>query len=1110
MSLEEEDEVLRFLGEASRASPVKFPFYDPRPSFRTSSGSSPELHRAHNESLESLSSMINYSEQVHTEEALELVLNEQPANMGETDAGRDEVTSTPQYALQREVDPGPSFGDRTFFESQYNDNARKTTLFSGTIAQPISVSTEEMRYTIKLAHWYFEKGDLIEADRLYGFLAKNFKFVFEGECDYLRIRLSESQIKCINGKFIESETTLKSLFNYLEMHQLKNDREMSLTEDTGRWLALAQWRQGKYSDAENTVMRCRSKLPRQKRSAPALDSTLALVLASKGCFKRALKLSRAVVRMKTAAHQTTTGSKHDKGYDRYKITSAEDRTCLFNHACILSELGKFDEATNANQIVLDHMQEELGPHHFVTLDAASLRAWLLLSNGNNTEAGEEVHRTLRQIRQHRGKDHPSTLQAVQTLVIMYKNQGRYSDAEETARYLVSASINSTSLGIRHPQTLKSKAILAEVLLSLGKWESAQNLQQEILDIQPNNPFFRSGFATILRVQGHWDEAREQAVTLLLVQLRALSDEDKRYDEEHAGESATYQEKDFENEEIDLTELKEILNHSRYVQTMLKDLPPGTDDPTTTLKAVRVYPSLVQVLYCVALCEQVRDNADLMFVQRVLEKLRCIFQRRLGYTHRLTTNVEYDLGVNYRYRGYFQESMNLLDKVVAERQKLLGSDHPDYLIAKHQQAITMSRLHKWQEAFVEQTSTLKVQEYLLGHDHADVISSRYALAGIHQSLNKLGEAKDLIVQVIDEQKLKFNLAENSAEDHPIVVRSRARYALILLDIGQYSSAELEQMEVVALRRKRLGKSHHLFRSSYNDLAQIKQATGKPEKLDEAEAIYHELVESFKKDPRQKDVDVRAPADRLFFQIVSNLATCYFDRGLYAEAEARQTNLYNALRVLQRGADRFIPVAFNLALTRKALGKHEEAQSLLYEAIVSAEALLGTTHSQTTQLRTTLATWQQETSGQAQEMPMDEAVLTTAKKNEDAILHNPSYNYDFHLGGTIDMSDQTKTLVNTEIETPLVQHGKEKRRVELWRDDVGTGLRDAANPQLFTDVWQRKHNQMDDKARVEYYRTLAEKRKIRNEKRKACKGNLKISNENLKSSERNYGLPYWKPA
>ena len=69
------------------------------------------------------------------------------------------------------------------------------------------------------------------------------------------------------------------------------------------------------------------------------------------------------------------------------------------------------------------------------------------------------------MRERLGENHPSTLQAVQTLVLMYKGDGRYTDAEATARYLVQRCKNRPELKSNHPQTLKSKAVLAEVLLA---------------------------------------------------------------------------------------------------------------------------------------------------------------------------------------------------------------------------------------------------------------------------------------------------------------------------------------------------------------------------------------------------------------------------------------------------------------------------------------------------------------------------------------------------------------------------------------------------------------------------------------------------------------------
>ena len=130
---------------------------------------------------------------------------------------------------------------------------------------------------------------------------------------------------------------------------------------------------------------------------------------------------------------------------------------------------------------------------------------------------------------------------------------------------------------------------------------------------------------------------------------------------------------YEGHQIDHTRLETILRMSKHIDNRLPKAKTGdklsrshesgwidADEkvcrrPFATKKPVRVYPSLVRTLHCLALCEQVRDDANLEFVHEVLNLLLEILSDKLGSGHRLTINLKYDLGVNHRLRGNFSRS-----------------------------------------------------------------------------------------------------------------------------------------------------------------------------------------------------------------------------------------------------------------------------------------------------------------------------------------------------------------------------------------------------------------------------------------------------------------------
>ena len=845
----------------------------------------------------------------------------------------------------------------------------------------VDLQDKDLKYFKHVASEYYYRGDFANAKTRFEFLVQSYLSSHKSK-SYYRLRLSLAQITWFNGRYRSSE----GMFNELqrEMEQAGDtDTDAKLIGDTGKGIALAQLKQGRIREAKTTIQRyCR-----RFENAPqaSLLSTWALVLASSGAFRHAWQLSNEAIRLAKGITKDHSGNREDLQdlkpdgslHEIAKYDNSEDMvaTCLYNHARISSEMGKLVHATDTNEKVLKDLQHRLGPQHIITLDAASLRAWLLVYDNKPTAAGEEVLSTFRQMREHLDEHHPSTLQAMQTLVLMYKSDGRYSDAQETALYLVDRCEKSEDLGDAHPQTLKSKAILAEVLLVIGDWDKAKTIALSIVDQEKTNAYFGVTLATILRTKGEWDPAHEKAIEILLHELNKYGDPTEgegqlrpslNRTQSYIRDAETIPDigdihnssTNFMGQTIEKKELRELLFSSDRLRRGIEErIEQGFPDPFQGPEPFHVYPSLIRTIHCLALCEQVRDDADLNFVHGMLKRMLVILDDELGPTHRLTVNINYDLAVNYRLQGMLTMSLDLIRFVMQERLKFLGSDHPDYLVARHQYAVTLFGLREWEEALDEQEITLRTQEYLLGDRHADTVISRYTLSGIYHSVGRFQEADDLLHKVIDDQERLYGSASTNAKSHPIVLRSRARRALVHLDNGDSVSAEKEQRMVYDRRRKKFKEHHSLTRNSKNDLAQILQAAGE---LREAEDLYIELErDTLTAMKSQSGTD--SHEDAFLFLVQSNLASCLFQQGDYEGAKQKQEKLYLQMKrslVACPADERFVAVAFNLALTYKAMGSNRDAYDKLHEAAVTSRSLLGDEHPQAQELWATLTAWWEE--------------------------------------------------------------------------------------------------------------------------------------------------------
>lgn len=78
-----------------------------------------------------------------------------------------------------------------------------------------------------------------------------------------------------------------------------------------------------------------------------------------------------------------------------------------------------------------------------------------------------------------GPDHLETLISLAIIASTYRNQGRWTEAEELQSELVEAT--QRLLGLEHPSTLTSIINLASTYCDQGRWKEAEELQIEVLE-----------------------------------------------------------------------------------------------------------------------------------------------------------------------------------------------------------------------------------------------------------------------------------------------------------------------------------------------------------------------------------------------------------------------------------------------------------------------------------------------------------------------------------------------------------------------------------------------------------------------------------------------------
>merc|ERR1719387_2173968 len=86
---------------------------------------------------------------------------------------------------------------------------------------------------------------------------------------------------------------------------------------------------------------------------------------------------------------------------------------------------------------------------------------------------------------------------------------------------------------------------------------------------------------------------------------------------------------------------------------------------------------------------------------------------------------------------FRAAQKLQSEVVASRTSILGGDHPDTLVAKSAQAVTLFAEENFTAASKLQTALVESMDRVLGEKHPDTLRTRTNLA---KTLYKAGNVK----------------------------------------------------------------------------------------------------------------------------------------------------------------------------------------------------------------------------------------------------------------------------------------------------------------------------------------------------------------------------------
>jgi D-Tyr-tRNAtyr deacylase len=299
---------------------------------------------------------------------------------------------------------------------------------------------------------------------------------------------------------------------------------------------------------------------------------------------------------------------------------------------------------------------------------------------------------------------------------------------------------------------------------------------------------------------------------------------------------------------------------------------------------------------------------------------------LGVDHPETINALENLAATYCNLGKYIEAEKLEIQVLNGRNRILGVEHTDTINAIENLASTYSNLGKYKEGEKLQIQVLDARNKILGVEHSDTIFSMANLAAIYYHLGKFIEAEKLEIQVLDARNRILGV------EHPHTILAMGNLASTYRNMGKYTEAEKLEIQVLDARNRILGVEHPDTIVAMANLASTYHQLGKDK---EAKELKIQVL-----DARNRILGVEHPDT---ITAIANLASTYRNLGKYTEAEKLEVQVLNARnRILGVEHPDTIFAMANLAATYYNLGKFIEAEKLEIQVLDARNRILGVDH------------------------------------------------------------------------------------------------------------------------------------------------------------------------
>jgi tetratricopeptide (TPR) repeat protein len=216
---------------------------------------------------------------------------------------------------------------------------------------------------------------------------------------------------------------------------------------------------------------------------------------------------------------------------------------------------------------------------------------------------------------------------------------------------------------------------------------------------------------------------------------------------------------------------------------------------------------------------------------LLERTLADLERLLGPDHPDTLGSRNNLALAYQDAGLIAEAILLHERTLSDRERLLGPDHPETLASRNNLGNAYRTAGRAAEAMVLHERTLSDRERLLGPDHPETLNSRNNLGNAYRTAGRPTGAIPLL------ERTPADYERLLGPDHPITLASRNNLAAAYLDSDAVDKAIALHERTVADRERLLGPDHPDTLGSRNNLGNAYRTAGR---VAEAIALHERTV------------------------------------------------------------------------------------------------------------------------------------------------------------------------------------------------------------------------------------------------------------------------------